>query len=124
MKYLSVALYLLFSFNSSASDSTWLLCDNGHLAANIVEHRSHDGLGRVTSINLILGMNVFNGELHDADSGHVLMPSLSMARSGFAGDVNIDYSKSTFSLKGILRLDNERFVIESELNCKEMSVDL
>jgi hypothetical protein len=124
MKFLVLCFLILHSLNTWASDSTWLLCENGHFAANLVEHRSHDGRGRVTSINLFLGMNLFTGELHDSESGHVFLPSFSKNRDGFTGDVSIDFTKNTFHIKGILRLEDDRYEVNSELACKEMTVDL
>jgi hypothetical protein len=123
----SIILATIFSFSSlpcQASDSLWLLCDNGKLAMNLLEHRSADGQGRVTSLTLLLGMNNLSGQLTNTDSGKVLLTSNPKNKTSFNGNVAVNYSKKVVSLNGILKLSGERFSINTQLQCKEMRVDL
>jgi len=107
-----------------ASDSLWLLCDNSHLALNLLEHRSADGQGRVTSLSLLLGVNIFSGQLNDTNSGKVILKSIAKNKSNFIGYLSVNYSQETVSLKGILDLTDGRFNINTRLKCKEMRPDL
>jgi len=116
-----IALFIVSAFvlGAQAADSTWLLCDNGVIAVSSVEHRAGDGFNRMTSLSLILGGNIFGGELRGADAGKVSLSGKN--NDGFTGTVSIDYSTNRLMLKGILNMSNSAFNIDSELQCKEMN---
>jgi len=123
----SVIIGIMLSFLSlpaMASDSLWLLCDNGNLAMNLLEHRSADGQGRVTSLSLLLGINNFSGQLTNTNSGKVFLTSTPKDENNFIGDVAVNYSQRVISLKGTLNLTGSRFNINTQLKCKEMRPNL
>jgi hypothetical protein len=114
----------LWCLPSQAADSLWLLCDDGHLAMNLLEHRSADGKGRVTSLSLLLGSNTFAGRMNNTNSGKVLLVSTPKGKNSFNGNVAVDYSKKAIALKGILNLNGSRFKVNTQLECKEMRSNL
>jgi len=114
---LGIALSLL-SLPALASDSIWLLCDNGKLALNLLEHRSANGTGRVTSLNLLLGMNIFSGQLNNTDSGKVYLTSTNGNNGHFKGNVSVNYPQETVYLQGTLYLTDSNLKINSKLHCK------
>jgi hypothetical protein len=120
----SVIIGIMLSFLSLpalASDSLWLLCDNGSLAMNLLEHRSADGQGRVTSLILLYGVKTFSGELTNTNSGRVFLTSTLKDENNFIGDVTVNYAQRVVSLRGVLELAEERrFSINTQLKCKEM----
>ena len=125
IKSIVLAIMLtLWSLPAYAADSLWLLCDNSHLAMNLLEHRSADGRGRVTSLNLLLGSNTFAGRLNNTNSGKVLLVSTPKGKNNFNGNVAVDYSKKVIVLKGLLNLNGSRFKVNTQLECKEMSSNL
>jgi hypothetical protein len=125
MKSIILGIILsLLSLPAQASDSLWLLCDDGHFVLNLLEHRAADGQGRVTSLSFLLGVNIFSGQLNDTNSGKVILTSIAKDKSNFIGDVSVNYSQETVSLKGILDLTDSRFNINTRLKCKEMRPDL
>ena len=125
IKSIALTTILIFwSLPTQAADSLWLLCDNGHLAMNLLEHRSADGRGRITSLSLLFGSNIFSGRLSNTNSGKVLLITTPKVKNNFNGDVVVDYSKKAIVLKGILNLNGSRFKINTQLECKEMSSNL
>lgn len=114
----------LWSLPSQAADSLWLLCDDSHLAMNLLEYRSADGRGRITSLNLLLGRNTFAGRLNNTNSGKVLLVSTPKGKNNFNGNVAVDYSKKVIVLKGLLNLNGSRFKVNTQLECKEMRSNL
>jgi hypothetical protein len=114
----------LWSLPAQAADSLWLLCDNGHLAMNLLEHRSPDGRGRVTSLNLLFGSNTFSGRLANTNSGKVVLVGTPKGKNSFNGDVAVDYSNKAIVLKGLLNLNGSRFKVNTQLECKEMRSNL
>ena len=126
----------LLSQNAQAADSLWLLCDNGELAVNLLEHRNGvDGnvQKRAISLTLLKGNNIFSGEI-DTTKQNAKNPrrvSLSSVLKGdqsyFIGNVaiDLDYSnpKKVLFLNGNLKFQSEpdrMFKINSRLYCKEM----
>jgi hypothetical protein len=132
----------LVSQSAQAADSLWLLCDDGKLAVNLLEHRNGmDGnvQKRAITITLLLGSNIFVGELdttsQDASNPRkVSLSSISTGdKSSFSGTITIDldYSnpnqKKVLFLNGNLRLQsdlNRKLKINSQLQCKEMQSNL
>lgn len=117
---ISVTTLYAFSLPGQAADSRWLLCDNGNLALNLLEHRSADGQGRATALTLLLGANVFSGQLNNADAGKVILSSLARNQGSFRGDVAVNHQKKLASLNGTLTLSGNLFNIRTQLKCKEM----
>jgi hypothetical protein len=124
----------LWSQSVQASDSLWLLCDNGKLAVNLLEHRN-GVVGAVQktalSITLLNGNYVFTGELDTTNQNakkprRVLLSSIVKDdRSRFIGNISIDYlePKMILFLNGNLRLGGApdlNLKINSQLQCKEM----
>jgi hypothetical protein len=114
----------LWSLPTYAADSSWLLCDDSHLAMNLLEHRSADGRGRVTSLSLLVGSNTFAGRLNNTTSAKVLLISTPKGKNNFNGNVAVDYAKKVIVLKGLLNLNGSRFKVNTQLECKEMSSNL
>jgi hypothetical protein len=112
------------SLPSQAADSRWLLCDNGKLVLNVLEHRSADGQGRATDLTLLLGSNVFRGQLINTDLDQVILSSPSQDKSSFRGDVAVNHQKKLVSLKGTLNLSGNLFSIRTQLKCKELRSNL
>jgi hypothetical protein len=124
----------LWSQSVQAGDSLWLLCDNGELAVNLLEHQ--DGMvgavqKRALTITLLKGNYVFNGKLDTSNQNaqkprRVTLTSIEKGdRSRFVGNISIDYldPKMVLFLKGNLRLRGApdiNFKIDSQLQCKEM----
>jgi hypothetical protein len=121
---LAVTILGLLNLSCRAADSLWLLCDNGNLAMNLLEHRSADGQGRITSLMLLLGANAFSGQLTDTNSGKVFLDSSPKGKNKFNGSVAINYSKKVVSLNGTLSLGGDRFNINTRLQCKELRSNL
>jgi hypothetical protein len=123
----SIVIATMLSFwclPAQAADSLWLLCDDGHLAMNLLEHRSTDGKGRVTALSLLLGSNTFTGQLTNTNSGKVVLVATPKGKNSFNGNVAVDYPKKAIALKGILNLNGSRFKVNSQLECKEMRSNL
>jgi hypothetical protein len=123
------SIVFLSTFNSlnlpsQAADSRWLLCDNGKLAMNLLEHRSGDGQGRTTDLILLLGSNIFRGQLANTDLDKVILSSLSQDKSSFRGEVAVNHQKNLVSLKGTLNLSGNLFSIKTQLKCKELRSNL
>jgi hypothetical protein len=125
IKSIGLAIILgLWCLPSQAADSLWLLCDDGHLAVNLLEHRSADGQGRVTALSLLLGNNTLSGQLNNKNSGKVILVGTPKGKNNFNGDVAVDYSKKVIVIKGLLNLNGGRFKVKSQLQCKEMRSNL
>jgi hypothetical protein len=107
-----------------AADSQWLLCDNGKLALNLLEHRSADGQGRITNFTLLLGANIFLGQLTDTNSDKVILSSPSKDKSSFRGDVAVNHQKKIVLLNGTLNLSGNLFNLRTQLKCKELRSNL
>jgi hypothetical protein len=130
----------LLSQTAQAADSLWLLCDNGELAVNLLEHRNGvEGniQKRAISITLLKGNNIFAGKLDTTKQNAKnprrvsLSSSLKGDKSGFIGKmaIDLDYSnpKKVLFLNGDLRFPsdpNRKFKINSQLQCKEMQSNL
>ncbi len=112
-------LYVL-SLPSQAADSRWLLCDDGNLVLNLLEHRSADGQGRATALTLLLGANVFSGQLTNTDAGKVILSSLPKNKGSFRGDVAVNHQKKLVSLNGTITLSENIFNLRTQLKCKEL----
>jgi hypothetical protein len=120
------------SFPAQASDSTWLLCDNGKLAVNLLEHRDevHGKIGkRTVSIALIFGMNIASGELDntysgETSSGKIFLTSTPKNQSKFVGNIVVDYQKAVVLLNGTLTLLGSPYPIRTKLQCRDMRSDL
>ena len=113
----------LLSAKGFAADSTWLLCDNGKLAVNLLEHRAADGMGRVTSLLLLLGANLFKGELVNVDAGEVSLQGNAAGAPGenvFAGNLAVNYATKNLVLKGTLITFGQAFNVDATLKCKEL----
>jgi hypothetical protein len=124
----------LWSQNVQAADSLWLLCDNGKLVVNLLEHRNGI-VGTVQktalSITLLNGNYVFAGKLDTTNQNAQKPRRVTLAsvvkgdRSRFIGNISIDYldPKMILFLKGNLRLQGApdlNLKIDSQLQCKEM----
>jgi len=106
---------------AAARDSSWLLCENGKLAVNTLEHRS-GATSRQTDIALIYGANILTGVVKDTSKGPV---SLSGGGSSFKGTVEVDYGDDyRLTIKGRLILADEKFNISYVLPCKELEGEL
>jgi hypothetical protein len=130
----------LLSQSAQAADSLWLLCDNGELAVNLLEHRNGvkgNVQKRAISLTLLKGNNIFSGKLDTTkqNAKHPRRVSLSSIlkgdKSGFIGNmvIDLDYSnpKKVLFLNGDLRFQSDpdrRFKINSQLRCKEMRSSL
>jgi len=110
----------LTALNSHAADSTWLLCDNGSLAMNLLEHRNGAD-GRATDLALIYGTHILKGQLIDVDAGPVALDgSEASAVKTFKGSVSVNYVKNTVSLRGVLSLYGSPSRVSAVLKCKVM----
>jgi hypothetical protein len=130
----------LLSQTAQAADSLWLLCDNGELAVNLLEHRNGvegNVQKRAISLTLLKGNNIFAGELDTTKQNAKnprrvsLSSTLKGNKSSFIGNIaiDLDYSnpKKVLFLNGDLRLPfnpGRRFKINSQLQCKEMRSNL
>jgi hypothetical protein len=125
---LFVFLAVIFqSYPSHAADSSWLLCDNGHIAVHAVEHRGKDGASRVSSFSLIAGMHVLSGDLKkDKTSGYIVLSSIKSGdkETSFDGDINVDYAKLKLTLKGDFQFNGNKFKLDTKLSCKTMTIKL
>lgn len=121
MKTALLALILSVSaISAQAADSTWLLCDNGSLAVNALEHRNGPD-GRATDLALIYGTHILKGQLINADRGTVLLDgSETDAEKTYRGTVAVDYKKNTIALRGTLSLYNTPIAVKAVLKCKVM----
>jgi hypothetical protein len=130
----------LLSHSVQAADSLWLLCDNGELAVNLLEHRNGvegNVQKRAISLTLLKGNNIFSGKL-DTTKQNAKSPRrvslfsiLKGDKSSFIGKIaiDLDYSnpKKVLFLNGDLRFSSDpdrRFKINSQLQCKEMRSNL
>jgi hypothetical protein len=122
----------LLSLPAQASDSTWMLCDNGKLAVNLLEHRNGvqgNISKRTVSIALIFGMNIASGELDNTNggetsSGRIFLTSTPKNHSKFIGNIAVDYAKAVVSLNGTLTLSGSPYQIRTQLQCKDMHSNL
>jgi hypothetical protein len=121
MKNLILAFVLaLGSLSAQAADSTWLLCDNGSLALNVLEHRA-GASGRATSLTLIYGMHIMKGELVNADAGAISLDgSEPGAVKTFNGNISISYQKNAVVLSGAMDLYGTPTRVRTQLKCKVM----
>jgi hypothetical protein len=119
-----VAALSSLSWPSQAADSRWLLCDNGQLALNLLEHRSADGQGRTTALTLLLGAHVLGGQLTNTEADKVILSSPSPDKSSFKGDVAVNYQKKLVFVHGTLNLSGNLFNIRTQLKCKELRSNL
>jgi hypothetical protein len=103
-----------------ASDSEWLLCDDGSLALNLFEHRAADGMNREADLKLLLGDHLLLAVLKNVDSGPVNMKSPTVPTDAFAGKITIDYAKNKVTLKGKLTLNGQASDLKTSLACKEL----
>jgi hypothetical protein len=125
-------MFCLLSLPAQASDSTWLLCDNGKLAVNLLEHRNGvkgNISKRTVSIALIFGMNIATGELDntyggETSSGKILLTSTPKNQSKFSGNILVNYAKAVVSLNGTLTLSGSPNPIHTQLQCKDMQAKL
>jgi hypothetical protein len=109
-----------------------MLCDNGKLAVNLLEHRDegHGQLGkRTVSIALIFGMNIATGELDniysdETSSGKILLVSTPKNQSKFSGNIVVNYQKAVVSLNGTLTLSGSPNPIHTQLRYKGMVGEL
>jgi hypothetical protein len=110
--------------NARAADSKWLLCDDGSLAVNSLEHRAADGASRETGLKLMLGDHLVMGALKNVDSGKVRMKSPTVESDSFVGTIAIDYAKNKMTVKGKLTLNGTAFDLNAALACKELQSKL
>jgi hypothetical protein len=119
MKFLlsSLCLAALSSSVAEARDSTWLLCSNGGLALNVLEHR--EGVdSRASELTLIYGAHVYQGQLLGTEAGSVLLSSYSSRNSSFRGNVALNFMSKTAVVRGSLSINGETFTIRERLSCK------
>jgi hypothetical protein len=114
----SEAILKLSSKITRGGDSTWLLCDNGALVVNSVEHRSGSE-GRETDLVLIIGMHRISGKLVDAE-GFVRLRSQDN-QGKFYGKISINYKTRNLSMRGVLDLEGSMFQIDRKLACRQMN---
>lgn len=107
----------LLAGSVQAADSQWLLCDDGGLALNLVEHR----LGaeeRVTDLALIYGSHILLGELK-GNEGDVVLKSANKKK--FKGHVKIIYADKVVTVNGSLLLAGKiSSPVNAQLKCKEL----
>ena len=126
MRWIVIAFLVgLSSLNVFGSDSTWLLCDNGGAVFNSVEHRSADGTGRETSIQMLIGVNILQGQLiytssGDMDSGTVKLIGPDKSELNFTGEMTFDYSGNVVVVNGKLNEGDVSVAINAKMKCKEM----
>lgn len=126
MKFLVCTFLIGFvSIQAISADSTWLLCDNGAAVFNSVEHRSSDGAGRETSIQMLIGVNVLQGLLvysnyGDIDSGTVSLIGSEKSELSFAGAVTFDYTEKVVLVTGKLNEGSAAVSFNAKMKCKEM----
>lgn len=115
-----IALALtLFTAQAEARDSTWLLCDNGGLVLNVLEHRvSIDD--RTSELTLIYGAHVLEGQLLGVYEGDVKLSSRYAQGPKFEGRLSLDFAKKVALIRGDLFLDDEKFALSDRLACKEL----
>ena len=116
------ALLALATFSTTAAearDSTWLLCDNGGLVLNVLEHRvSIDD--RTSELTLIYGSHVYEGFLFGTYEGEIKLTSARSKGSMFDGRLALDFAKNTATIRGDLFINGEKFAISEKLPCKEL----
>lgn len=122
---LAVVVVGLSAVNAFSADSTWFLCDNGAAVFNTVEHRSADGMGRETSIQMLIGVNVLQGLLvytssGDVDSGTVKLIGPEKSELSFTGGMTFDYSENVVLVNGNLNEGDVAVPINAKMKCKEM----
>lgn len=118
------ALITLFVFSvANASDSSWLLCENGSLAVNVFEHRI-GAQDRGASITLLVGIHSMKGELFNSSFGFVALRDFSSFDDGFNGNINIDYNNKKITLDGSLSLSGTFYSVHHNLSCKTMQFSL
>lgn len=110
-------LLVLLAGSAQAADSLWLLCDDGGLALNLLEHRDEGG-SRLTDLALIYGYHVLLGELK-GDEGDVVLKGKSKKK--FKGHVKITYADKVVTVNGSLLLSGKiSSPVNAQLKCKEM----
>ena len=126
MKWI-VSFLLLSVITQSAfsADSTWLLCDNGAAIFNTVEHRSADGSGRETSVQMLIGVNILQGQLvysssGEIDSGTVTLLGPEKSQLSFTGAMTLDYSKKVVFVRGKLSESDVLIPFKEKMKCKQM----
>ena len=120
MKALFALLALAaFSPSAEARDSTWLLCDNGGLVLNVLEHRvSIDD--RTSELTLIYGAHVYEGQLFGVYEGDIKLTSRHSKDSKFDGQLVLNFAKKEALISGNLFINGEKFAISDRLPCKEL----
>ena len=106
-----------------ARDSLWLLCDDGKLVVNVLEHRDGPD-SRASSLNLILGAHVFSGEKKDSAKGRLVLRGSTDKNDIFNGNIDIDFISRTLKIQGDLTIFGSQHPIQSELQCKEITSEI
>ena len=107
----------LLAGSAQAADSKWLLCDDGGLALNILEHRNEGDHGLI-DLALIYGNHVLLGELK-GNEGDVILKGGNKKR--FKGHVKITYADRVVTVNGSLLLSGElSSPVNAQLKCKEL----
>jgi hypothetical protein len=106
---------------SQAADSSWLLCDDGNLALNLLEHRK-TGDTRETSLRLMLGEHSCIGILDNINPSNINSGNIFLRGNStrFKGYIAIDYTKKIVDLIGNLRLFDSNYPVKTKLKCKEL----
>lgn len=120
MKKLIGLIAFGFTFNASAADSTWLICDGSKIVANSFEHRVGSA-DRANELTLITGGTTFIGQVEDAsEESRVTMTS----PSGYTykGSVKVDYQTYTIRFDGVVTNNQGNVLskISKTLTCKEV----
>ena len=111
-----------------ASDSAWLIGDDGHVVVNILEHR--EGMGRQTEVTLIYGMHFLQGALHDVNAGKIVLKEMAGGKAGYVytGSISVDYMKNQITLKGKLTDGDAQHTIiatyDTQLKAKEIEAGM
>ena len=124
MKTLSILALVAFGFGTqiaAAGDSSWVLCENGSLVVNALEHRAENST-RSVSYAMIFGARVLKGELHESKTRVVLVEDpRARTRSYFKGALEMPGDMSQVRVKGVLVLDGVQVKqIDESLSCKPM----
>lgn len=124
-KTLTVVLFVLgIGFNAQARDSLWLLCEDGEIAASVVERRAPSGADREADLKILYGVHLFKATLPGSYTGKVNMKSDSSRNLSFVGLVTADFSKSRVTLKGSFVDGADKTAIDRVLSCKELNPNL
>jgi hypothetical protein len=118
----AAAALCVFGSFAEARDSSWVLCENGSLVVNALEHRA-DASTRSTSYALIFGARILKGELPESQS-KVTLDEKTKLPSTFKGTIVMSEDMSSVTLKGPLVLDGQAYEqIDVTLPCKQMNND-